>query len=61
MFLKRNKMLKRVASNIKHSRLSVDLQVINEYFDEFETTFQVDQVNAFYRSFLKIYNCIKYA
>ena len=39
-FVKRNRLSKRAASNIKRSRSAVNADVINQYFDELEATFE---------------------
>ena len=39
-FVKRNRLSKRAASNIKRSRSAVNADIINKYFDELEATFE---------------------
>ena len=39
-FAKRNRLSKRVASNIKRSRSAVTADIVNNYFDELEATFE---------------------
>ena len=38
--MKRNRLSKRAASNIKRSRPAVNADIINKYFDELEATFE---------------------